>query len=251
VKTSAILLPTLALVLAGLPPAAAGIVITNVVETGGDNEPTDTILAQWTGQTFPISIAGEPFPGAVIGESFTVGSFASGAPAYVDRNHRYLNDLTSANSFPGYLIGGDYIMSGNDNRDNAGYQLDITVNQPARAYMLIDNRLPDGVNTTPPQFGPTAMQWMLDQGWLASANGINRTANPAVPDEVAFDEGANDTIDQWMSIYYKDFNTGTFTILQADNAGRNMYGVVVQPIPEPATAAMFGLGLLALARRRR
>src|SRR5438034_4245423 len=34
--------------------------ITWVVETGGDNEATDTITAKWTGQTIPVSIADEP-----------------------------------------------------------------------------------------------------------------------------------------------------------------------------------------------
>ena len=32
-------------------------------------------------------------------------------------------------------------MSGNDNRDNASYRLDVTVDTPSTAYMLIDNRL--------------------------------------------------------------------------------------------------------------
>lgn len=31
-------------------------VFSNVVETGGDNEATDTITAKWTGQNFPVSI---------------------------------------------------------------------------------------------------------------------------------------------------------------------------------------------------
>src|SRR5687768_9320136 len=45
--------------------------ITNVVETGGDNEATDTITAKWTGQTFSTSVANEPVTGA-IGTGFTV-----------------------------------------------------------------------------------------------------------------------------------------------------------------------------------
>jgi hypothetical protein len=34
-------------------------------------------------------------------------------------------------------------------------------------------------------------------------------------------------------VYFRDVAAGTFTLRQADNAGRNMYGVVVGPLPEP------------------
>src|SRR5690349_14738896 len=64
-------------------------IITSVVETGRDNEATDTIPAKWTGSTFPVSVAGEPVPGAVVGATYTVGKFAANAPAMVDRAHRY------------------------------------------------------------------------------------------------------------------------------------------------------------------
>jgi len=66
-------------------------VIANVVETGGDNEPTDTITAKWTGQTFNCSVANEPVPGITVGTPYTVGLFGNYAPAFVDRNHRYTN----------------------------------------------------------------------------------------------------------------------------------------------------------------
>jgi hypothetical protein len=221
-----------------------------VVETGGDNEATDTIAAQWTGQTFAVTQANEPFPGAVVGQNFTVGTFQSTAPALVDRNHRYLDDITNNVLIPSYLIGADYIMSGNDNRDNASYRLDVTVSGTARAYMLIDARLGDATNTNPPTFGPSSMQWILDQGWLATSTGNNRALSTAVPDELGLDEAADNTINQYYSIYYKDFAAGTFSLFQADNAGQNMYGVVVAPIPEPGTLALMGLGLAGILRRR-
>src|SRR5688500_14849345 len=134
------------LVLAALcaEPVWGSHIITTVAETNGDNEATDTITAKWTGQTFPVSVANEPVPGAVIGDNYTVGTFGDLAPSYVDRNHRYIADTNApVQQIPAYLVGGDYIMSGNDNRDNNAppYQLDVTVNQPVTAYMLIDNRL--------------------------------------------------------------------------------------------------------------
>ncbi len=236
---------------AACPGMLSAETITNVVETGGDNEPTDTITAKWTGQTWAVTVDNEPVTGLVVGDNYTAGLFGDLAPAYVDRSHRFAN-LAGNLQIPNYLVGSEYILSGNDNRDNAGYRLDVTVSIPVRVYMLIDNRLSDGVNTTPPTFDATHMQWILDQGWTATAAGLNRTANPLVPDEVPIDEGADGTINQYFSVYWKDFPAGTFSLFQADNAGRNMYGVVV---PEPSTVVMLlaaaGLVLLGRSLRRR
>lgn len=203
--------------------------ITNVVETGGDNEATDTITAKWTGVQWPVTVANEPVPGAVVGGNYTTGLFDDLAPAFVDRNHRYAG-VSASNTLPipGYLVGNEYIMSGNDNRDNPTYRLDVTIASAATVYMLIDNRLSDTSNANPPTFDATHMQWILDQAWIPTANGLNRAANAAFPDEVAFDEGADGTINQYYSVYAKDFPAGTFSLLQADNAGQNMYGVVVK-----------------------
>ena len=212
--------------------------ITSVVETGGDDEPTDTITAKWTGQTFNRTVDNEPTAGA-IGEPFTVPTFGNEAPAFVDRNHRYSNHFETSTppdfTIPNYLIGGEYIMSGNDNRDNAGYRLDVTVANPSTVYMLIDNRL-GGNNADPPTFGPTAMQWILDEGWAATANGLNRLGDPNVPDEVPIDEGADNGINQWFSVYQRNVPAGMFSLLQPDNAGQNMYGVVILPaVPQRPT----------------
>jgi len=221
-------LELLALTQGPLPPPSAPGLISNVVETGGDNEPTDTITAKWTGQTFTVSVASEPIPGAAIGDKYTVGLFGNHAPAFVDRNHRYTNASDTV-SIPAYLVGGEYIMSGNDNRDNASYVLDVTVSQAVQAYMLIDNRLgdPNSANSDPPSFGPTKMQWLLDQGWAPVLSGKNRAGSTAAPDEVGIDEGADGSINQWYSVYTKAFPAGAFQLKQADNSGQNMYGVVI------------------------
>ncbi|MGE3310226.1 MAG: PA14 domain-containing protein [Limisphaerales bacterium] len=202
--------------------------ITRVAETGGDNEATDTIVAQWTGQTFINGVANEPLPGTPLDAAHTVGWLGNHSPAFVDRNHRYTNASDTV-SIPSYLRNGEYILSGNDNRDNASYVLDVTVSEMVDAYLLVDNRLgdPNGPNTTPPAFGPTRMQWVLDEGWAPKMTGANRTGDPAAPDEIGIDEGADGTINQWYSVYVKSFPAGTFKLRQADNAGQNMYGVVV------------------------
>jgi hypothetical protein len=181
-----------------------------------------------------VSVANEPIPGATVGQNYTVGLFGNQAPGFVDRNHRYSDHVGGATptdfKIPEYLIGKQYIMTGNDNRDNnPGYRLDVTVDGPSAVYMLIDNRLgdPNSSNADPPSFGSTKMQWILDQNWMPTSNGLNRTASTAVPDEVPFDEGADNDIDQWFSVYQKIVPAGTFSLFQPDNGGQNMYGVVV------------------------
>src|SRR4030095_10019373 len=71
--------------------AGAFPVVTNVVETGGDNEATATIPAKWTGTTFVTGIANEPVPGKAANDPYTAPVFGNWAPSYVDRNHRWTN----------------------------------------------------------------------------------------------------------------------------------------------------------------
>ncbi len=174
----------------------------------------------------------------------------STAPGFVDRNHQYLDDPAGI-SIPTYLVGQEYIMSGNDNRDNADYVLDIEVDTFSRIYMLIDNRLSDGDGATPPAIGVGAMEWINTDGWAPMTTANNRTASLLIPDELPFDEGADGSINQFYSVYFKDFAAGTAQVFQADNAGRNMYGVVVAAIPEPSSALLLVSALCGLLTRRR
>jgi len=225
----------------GSPKTIAFPIITNVVETNGDNETTDTIVAQWTGVTWNTTVANEPTLNTPIGTPFTVPNFSNTAATFVDRNHRY-SDASATLPIPGYLVGGEYIMSGNDNRDNPTYQLDISVSQPAVVFMLVDNRLSNDSNANPPNFAegidPTAwttvMTWLGSNGYQPLRNGLNRTADVTWPDELGIDEGSDGTINNWYSIYGKLVPAGTTSIYQADNGGRNMYGVVVTQVgPAP------------------
>lgn len=228
------------------PAAWALPIITNVAESGGDNEATDTIPAKWTGVTFPVSVNNEPRPGLTIGQTYAVGLFGDEVPAFVDRNHEW-TAATPTIPIPKYLVGGEYIMSGNDNRDNAEYLLDVTISKKAFVYMLIDDRLGDASNANPPNFpdwtatrtgAPGAdMAWIIEDGWQPMKTGANRHGNPDWPDHIGMDEGADGAgsgqgVNQWSSIYMKVFEAGTFQIKAPNNNGQNMYGAVVVPYPE-------------------
>ncbi|MEM2352178.1 MAG: hypothetical protein QXT26_07200 [Thermoproteota archaeon] len=205
-------------------------IIVEVVETGGDNEPTDTVTAKWTGVTFVNGVANEPIPNTPADAPYTVGFFQDLAPAMVDRNHRYTGAASNI-PIPPYLLGGEYIMIGNDNRDNPELRLDITVIQPVAVYLLIDNRMGDGNNANPPSF-ETAMRWVVTEGFVPMCTGINRQFNPNLPDEIGIDESADGSINQWFSIYWKIYPAGTFTLYEQNYGGINIYGVVVQPAPD-------------------
>ncbi len=198
--------------------------IANVVETGGQNEATDTIKAQWTGQTFVTGVADEPVRGTSADAPYTVGYFGAKAPAYVDRSHAYFAADVNL-PIPEYLVNQEYIMSGNDNKQ-AGYQLDVTVNTAATVYFLWDQRNNSGI---PPA-------WVLDGGFVPMKTGANRTGDSSIPDEVGIDESADNTIDQRFNIYAKVVPAGTFT-LHDQNAGGNMYGVVIGRNPRPQLIA--------------
>jgi hypothetical protein len=213
--------------------------IANVVETGGMDEPTDTVSAKWTDVTFSNGVVGEFL------DPYTVPPFGEDAPAYVDRAHQW-NGITAALPLPGYLVGGEYVMSGNDNRGNTPYQLEITLNEECNVYVLVDNRLGDASNDNPPNYpdwqldrtgdGLPDMAWLLQQGWAPVKNGLNRTNNPDWPDEVGVDEagdgvGPGNNIQNGSSVYVKRVPAGVVTILDPDNPGQNMYGVVVTRVP--------------------
>ncbi len=227
----------------GVVPVKASPNILSVVERGGD---TDRPSAMATGVTFDIQ---NP-TGTVLVPSYTVGTFGENAKAMTDRVHDY-NAASGTVPLPSYLVGKEYIMIANNNRDNAAFALDITIAHHSLVYLLIDNRLGDNDNANPPDFN-TYMKWVSQDLWVPVSLNGNQVGNPGFPDTVGIDENADGTINQFSSVYLKIFPAGTFTLNEFGEGGRNMYGVVVAGIPEPAPWALMllGGGALALLRRR-
>ncbi|MCX8155867.1 MAG: immunoglobulin domain-containing protein [Verrucomicrobiae bacterium] len=220
--------------------------ITNVVETGGDNEPTDTVTAKWTGVTFTNGVPGEFL------DPYTVPLFDNGVPAYVDRTHTwkwFTNGLGQPVSLP-YLQGAEYIMIGNDNRDNTNLVLDIYLAVPSRVYLLVDNRLGEATPNAndPPVFGPNNMQWLVTNGWVAVMNGLNRAGRADWPDEVANDNNNDGSLNDFMSVYVKTVPAGLVKTFGPDNGGRASYGVVIaQALPAPSITVQRRDGALRLS----
>ncbi|MCW5553630.1 MAG: DUF11 domain-containing protein [Verrucomicrobiae bacterium] len=246
--------------------ASAFPILTNVVETGGDNEATDTIVAQWTGVTWNTTVANEPTLNTPVGTPFTVPFFGEDVPAYVDRAHEW-NGASVDLPIPGYLLGGEYIMIGNDNRDNIPFQLDLYLKEPAVVFMLIDWRNGDTLqggttsNTDPPFLGAplnewAAMTWMSTEGFQPVATGYNRSGRTDWPDEVGYDEvgtrgiGPGADIQQYGGVYYKIVTPGApgtpaISLYESAAAGQNMYGVVVTPVAPAVPAGLDAISLNA------
>lgn len=182
----------------------------------------------------PPKFTGQTFDHPNEGAGFTVPFFGEDVPCFNDRNHEW-NGASASLPLPGYLVGGEYVMFPNDDRDNDPYVVEITLSQPADVYLLIDNRHPDGVNTTPPNIENT-MFWVTEGGWEPVRNGLNRRSNAEEPDEVGVDEGGDGVgpgvgLNQWSSVYGKRVPAGVLTLGTPENGGRNMYGLVVKPVP--------------------
>lgn len=246
----------LALLWAGSTQAAG--LITGAVQTGGD---TDRPLAAWTGSSLTFSNNSRT---TLNGTTHLVTLFDEDVLSMTDRPHNWNGVLTNL-GLPSYLLNQEYVMIGNNNRDNAAFRLDLTVSQPVSVFLLLDNRIGDSDAATPPTLG-TLMSWVASGGWQPVATGANRTGNTSLPDEVGVDEvngdgtgggtGPGNAINNFNSIFQRDFAAGTFTLEQQNAGGINMYGVVVTPpqvVPEPGALALLTTAgiILGFAPRRR
>lgn len=219
----------------------------NILSATERNGDTDRPSAKATGMTFDIQNPN----GTVLVAGYTVGRFGEDAKAMTDRVHDY-GASSATVGLPAYLVGQEYIMIANNNRDNATFGLDVAIAQTSLVYLLIDNRLSDGDANTPPDFS-TRMKWVAEQGFVPFSLNGNHLGNPAFPDDVGIDENADGTINNWSSVYGKVVTPGTLSLGEFGEAGRNMYGVVVAAVPEPGMGALLllGGGVLAFSRRAR
>jgi len=166
-------------------------------------------------------VNGEPEGVAVTGGtvgSYSVPTFGEDVVSFTDRTHQW-NGATAA-GLPSYLVGGDYVMTANDARDNGSYTLNVTLAQSAYLYLFRDNR----------RMGASLPDWYNDGVGIDMIN----TWTPIGADENGNGTGAGSSIEQTMTLFQAVnastgeplIAAGTHQFYESDTSSMNMYGVV-------------------------
>jgi len=133
------------------------------------------------------------------------------ALVFVDRVHIY-------KVVPEFLIGAEYVMAANDNKNMSAYELDITLSRPATVYVFVDNRMggaAGGLNVAP---NITGMPWLTDMGFVDTG------------EDIGIDESADGSINQYFSIFALEVKAGTVTVGGCtEGHGGNMLGYAALP----------------------
>lgn len=151
------------------------------------------------------------------------GGFDEDCRAYVDREHEW-NGMGES-GLPTCLLGGDYVMTFNEDKTATDFELDVVLAEPANLYVLVDNRVP------PPDwlvrdFVDTKLEVGLDE--------VHRHVHL----EAA--RGAGKSLDQIYSVWHRVVREASTVVLgplgrdefsvPARVVKRGMYGIVATPL---------------------
>lgn len=227
-RTRSVLLLVAALLVASAGIAQAAL-ITNVVRTGGNTKTGKPPIGDYNGTTAPLPTE--------------AGGLKDGNMLFSDRVHVWANT-------PAQVMGAEYVRGFNDDKNMSTFQLSVTVGAPCLLGLIIDNRvgnegsIPSAVADRMllnPNLTAAGMGWVTTMGFTDT--GL----------DIAVDESANQTVDNWCSIYSMFVMPGTYTFYAQNDltnaGGRNMYDVGAM-IPEPTTLLLLGLGGLIASRKR-
>ena len=144
-----------------------------------------------------------------------------GSPIYVDRSNNFWSGPND-DPMASYLVGLEYVMTRNNDKNVSDLRVDITVGELANVYLFDYSSVSLGV--------------------------AGATFTTVGPNEIAQLEAGNN-----KTYYLRKAQVGpneTVSIIGRDGL---MYGLAVQPVPEPSGLVLTFLGVAALAvtRRRR
>ena len=151
---------------------------------------------------------------------------AEDALVFVDRTHQY-------NEIPEYLIGAQYVMTANDNKNMSAYELDLVMSANATVYVFVDNRMGSAAGGLGVDPDITGMGWLNDLGFVDTG------------DDIGIDESGDGDIDQYSSVFAKAVKAGETVTIRGNTEGHggNMLSVAAQgprlqaynPVPEDGT----------------
>ncbi len=149
--------------------------------------------------------------------------FEEDCRAYVDREHEW-NGIDER-GLPSFLVGGDYVMTFNEDKTVTELALTVELSHPANLYILIDNRVP------PPEWlTRDFVDTNVDIGLDEVHTHINvETAN-----------GPGNSLDQFYSVWKREVREPSSIVLgplglekytvPARVVQRGMYGIVATPL---------------------
>ncbi len=141
-----------------------------------------------------------------------------GALTFVDRTHIYAD-------VPEFIIGAEYIMLANDNKNMSAYEVDITLAKSAIVYVFVDNRMGGAAGGLGVDPIITGMPWLTDMGFVD------------IGEDIGIDESADGSINQYFSIFALEVKAGVVTIGGCtEGHSGNMLGAAVLPAPTSETA---------------
>lgn len=127
---------------------------------------------------------------------------------------------------PAYLVGADYVQTSNDDRfAGATFSIDLTYDAGTILYLSIDDR----ANV------PADLAWVGNDGWVDTGDSWTRTGETGNP----------------YSVYKLTPGGTSYTFGDQDAGGINFYSIAAVAVPEPSSAALIGIGGIALILRRR
>ena len=132
---------------------------------------------------------------------------AENAVTFVDRTHVYAD-------IPEFILGAQYVMLANDNKNMSAYELDLTFAANATLYVFVDNRMGGAAGGKDVNPNIDGMGWLTDMGFVDTG------------EDIGIDESFDVDIDQYFSIFSLAVTPGTITIYgNTEGHGGNMLGV--------------------------
>jgi len=132
---------------------------------------------------------------------------AENSVTFVDRTHVYAD-------IPEFILGAQYVMLANDNKNMSAYELDLTFAMNATLYVFVDNRMGGAAGGKGVNPNIDGMGWLTDMGFVDTG------------EDIGIDESFDGGINQYFSIYSLSVTVGTITIYgNTQGHGGNMLGV--------------------------
>jgi hypothetical protein len=152
--------------------------------------------------------------------------FREDCQAYVDRMHQW--NGVDASGIPSFLLGGDYVMTFNDDKIANNFEITVTLSRPANLYLLVDERVP------PPDW--LSRDFVKTKWTIGSDEAYdNRPIHNAV--------GPGQSIEQKFSVWMRKVTSASTVLLGpltreppppnlGIKVGQSMYGIVATPLRE-------------------